>query len=151
MSFLPDSAYKIEQLSVFLENRAGRLAEIIHLLGQAQLNIRALSLADTSDFGILRLLASDNHVAEKLLKEHGFTTGRTHVVAVEMADIPGSLDHLLGLLSARGINVEYMYAFARRTLGRAIMIFRFDMIDAAIELLRGEGSAILPAADLAAL
>lgn len=148
MSAVLDSAFKVEQLSVFLENRAGRLSEVIHLLASSGLNIRALSLADTSDFGILRLIANDNRGAGQILKDNGFTTGRTHVVAVELADTPGSLDELLQLLSRNGINVEYMYAFARRDLARAVMIFRFDMIDSAISLLRSHGIGILPAADL---
>lgn len=143
-----DSDLKVEQLSVFLENRAGRLAEVIHLLAEAGINIRALSLADTSDFGILRMLVSNNAQAEKILKAHGLTTGHTDVIAVELSDVPGSLDHLLQLLSCRGINVEYMYAGPRRTLENAVMIFRFDKIDAAIETLRENGFVMLLKAQL---
>lgn len=147
---LLDSAYKAEQLSVFLENRAGRLAEIIHLLAKANINIRAVSLADTSDFGILRMMLNDLPKAEELLKSHGFTTGRTSVVAVELPDKPGSLDNLLQLLCKNDINVEYMYAYARCDLACAIMVFRFDRIDKAIEVLRASKHPLVPSEKLCA-
>lgn len=124
------------QISVFLENKAGQLASLIHLLAVHKINIRALSLADTSDFGILRLMVSRPEEAATLLKEHGFTTGRANVVAVELKDEPGSLDKILQLLSKNSINVEYMYACARRDERFAIMIFRFDKTDEAISILR---------------
>ena len=138
-----DSGLKAEQLSVFLENRAGRLSDVIHLLAGAGVNIRALSLADTSDFGILRMMVSDISLAERILKANGLTTGHTDVVAVELPDVPGSLDGLLQLLSGKGINVEYMYAGTRLSLEKAVMIFRFDKIDAAIETLRENGFRLL--------
>jgi len=126
---------RVEQISVFLENRAGRLAEITRVLGDAGVNIRALSLADTSDFGILRLIVSDNDKAKETLKEHGFTVGKTSVVAVEVEDRPGGLNRILEILSQEGINVEYMYAFVQHSGENALMIFRFDDIDAAVKLL----------------
>ena len=136
---------KAEQLSVFLENRAGRLAEVIHTLAEAGINIRALSLADTSDFGILRMIVCDHEKAKEVLKEKGFTLGRTSVVAVEVPDEPGGLDSVLQLVSSNGINVEYMYAFIQREHGRAVMIFRFDKVDEAVELLVRHKFAIIPA------
>ena len=102
---------KAEQISVFLENRAGRLAEVTRSLREAGINIRALSLADTSDFGILRLIVSEPEKAKEILKDRGFTLGRTSVVAVQVNDQPGGLDSILELVSENGINVEYMYAF----------------------------------------
>jgi hypothetical protein len=126
---------RVEQISVFLENRAGRLAEITRVLGDAGVNIRALSLADTSDFGILRLIVSDNDKAKEALKEHGFTVGKTSVVAVEVEDRPGGLNRILEILSKEGVNVEYMYAFVQHSGANALMIFRFDDIDAAVKLL----------------
>ena len=90
---------RVEQISVFLENKAGRLAEVTRVLSEAGVNIRALSLADTSDFGILRLIVNDNDKAKATLKEHGFTVGKTDVVAVEVADRPGGLALILGILS----------------------------------------------------
>lgn len=145
MRSLPDNEFRHEQISVFLENRAGRLSEVMRLLAAAGVNIRAVSLADTSDFGILRMMVSDNIRAESVLKENGFTTGRTSVLAIELPDVPGSLDNLLQLLSAGSINVEYMYAYARRDLAKAVMIFRFDKIDQAISILKASAFELLPA------
>ena len=141
---------KAEQLSVFLENRAGRLAEVTHTLAEAGVNIRALSLADTSDFGILRLIVCDPELAKQALKEKGFTLGRTSVVAVEVPDRPGGLDGVLHLVSTHDINVEYMYAFLQREKGGAILIFRFDKVDQAIELLKEHKFTILPPDEICA-
>lgn len=146
-----NSDLKATQISVFLENRAGRLSEVIHLLAAKGINIRAVSLADTSDFGILRMMVNDNAATEKLLKEHGFTTGRTDVLALALEDAPGALDNILQLVSKNGINVEYMYAYARQKLQEAVMIFRFDKLDAAIELLVENGIKIIAARTLASI
>ena len=104
----------VEQISIFLENKAGRLVEVTRALAEAHINIRALSLADTSDFGILRVIVDDTEKAKMVLKERGLTVGRTNVVAVEVNDQPGGLDHILEVLSEKNINVEYMYAFVQR-------------------------------------
>ena len=134
---------KTEQISVFLENRAGRLADVTHALAEAQVSIKALSLADTSDFGILRLLVKEHEKAKTILKEKGFTFGCTSVVPVEVQDSPGGLDSVLQLVSQNGINVEYMYSLIPRNQPQAIMIFRFDKIDMAIELLEKHNFRIL--------
>ena len=134
---------QVEQISVFMENRAGRLAEITRVLGKAGVNIRAFSLADTSDFGILRLIVNDNDKAKAALKEHGFTVGKTNVVAVEVEDRPGGLNHILELLGKKNINVEYMYAFVQHTGENAVIIFRFDDIDAAVKLLLNNNVKVL--------
>ncbi|MBW2565571.1 MAG: ACT domain-containing protein [Deltaproteobacteria bacterium] len=134
---------QVEQISVFLENRAGRLAEITRVLGEAGVSIRALSLADTSDFGILRLIVNDNDKAKAALKEHGFTVGITNVVAVEVEDRPGGLNHILEILSKEDINVEYMYAFVQHTGEYAVIIFRFDDIDAAVKILLDNNIKVL--------
>ena len=139
-----------EQLSVFLENRAGRLAEVTHALAEAGVNIRALSLADTSDFGILRMIVCDHEKAQAVLKAKGFTLGRTSVVAVEVPDTPGGLDSVLQLVSTHGINVEYMYAFVHRAAESAVMIFRFDNVEQTITVLQANNFTILPAAQLCA-
>ena len=135
---------KVEQISIFLENRAGRLSEVTRVLSESGVNIRALSLADTSDFGILRLIVSDFDHAKKVLKENGFTVGRTTVVAVEVEDKPGGLHNILHLLSSQGINVEYMYAFVQQSGKNAVLIFRFDRTDEAIEILQKNGLKIVP-------
>jgi len=134
---------KVEQISIFIENKSGRLAEITRILGDAGINIRALSLADTSDFGILRLIVDNVETAKAVLKEKGFTVSKTEVVAVEVPDRPGGLSSLLQTLDANQINVEYMYAFVERCGGNTVIIFRFDETDKAIESLRGSGFTIL--------
>ena len=134
----------VEQISIFIENKFGRLAEVTRILGDAGINIRTLSLADTSDFGILRLIVNDAEKARTVLKERGFTVSKTEVVAVEIPDRPGGLADILQVLDADGINVEYMYAFVERCGENATMIFRFDETLKAIATLTGKGFHILP-------
>lgn len=129
----------VEQISVFLENKAGRLAEVTRILSEANINIRALSLADTSDFGILRLIVNDNAKAKEELKRRGFTVGKTDVVAVEVNDQPGGLHHILQILQQAGVNVEYMYAFVQQSGTNAVIIFRFDNADEAVKFLNQNG------------
>ena len=102
---------KVEQISIFLENRPGALEGVTKIISDAGINIRALSLADTSDFGILRLIVNDVENAWKILKQNGYTVKRTDVVAVEVPDRPGGLHSILAVLNKKGINVEYMYAY----------------------------------------
>ncbi len=139
---------KVEQISIFLENKSGRLAEVAGILADAGINIRALSLADTSDFGILRLIVNDTEKAKSILKENGFTVGKTEVIAVEVPDRPGGLAGILKILGDRGINVEYMYAFVQSSGENAIIIFRFDEIDKAIDALQSAGVRILKGEEL---
>ena len=134
---------KVEQISIFIENKSGRLAEITRILGEAGINIRALSLADTSDFGILRLIVNDGAAATTVLKEAGFTVNRTEVVAVEVPDRPGGLSAILQALDQETINVEYMYAFVERCGGNAVIIFRFDETDKAIAALKAHNFNML--------
>ena len=134
----------VEQISIFIENKFGRLAEVTRILGDAGVNIRTLSLADTSDFGILRLIVNDTDKAKAVLKERGFTVSKTEVVAVEIPDRPGGLADILQALDTDGINVEYMYAFVERCGENAVMIFRFDETQKAIAALTGKGFTILP-------
>ncbi len=124
-----------KQISVFIENRSGRLAKITTVLGNAGINIRAMSLADTSDFGILRLIVSDAEKAADTLKDHGFTVRISRVIAVAIPDVPGALGNLLSLMELAGLNVEYMYAFVQKNMDQAIIIFRFDQTEKAVEVL----------------
>jgi hypothetical protein len=135
---------KVEQISIFLENRPGALEGVTKVISDAKINIRALSLADTSDFGILRLIVNDVETARKILKEKGYTVKRTEVVAVEVPDRPGGLHSIMQALSDKGINVEYMYAFVERSGQNAIIIFRFEPIDKAIAVLVESGFSVLP-------
>lgn len=134
---------KVEQISIFLENKSGRLAEVTEILARNNINLRALSLADTADFGIFRLIVSDPAAAASLLKESGFTVGMNEVVAVVVPDRPGGLAGILETLQGKGINVEYMYAFVQKSEGNAVLIFRFDDPDKAIAALRGAGVRVL--------
>lgn len=130
---------RIKQISIFLENKPGRLAEVTEILSEGSINIRALSVADTSDFGVLRLIVDDSDKAETILKNNGFTVRKTDVVAVGVSDRPGGLHAILDLLLNAGVNVEYLYAFVHPSGGQAVMIFRFDEIDMAIEKLQDNG------------
>lgn len=134
---------KVEQISIFIENKSGRLAEVTRVLGEAGINIRALSLADTSDFGILRLIVNKTDEAKAVLKSKGFTVNKTDVVAVEVPDRPLGLNSILEILDQGKVNVEYMYAFVERCGENAVIIFRFDNTDDAIEVLTQGGITIL--------
>ena len=142
------SSMKVEQISIFLENKPGGLEEVTRILKDAQINIRTLSLADTTDFGILRLIVNDVDTASRVLKENGLRFSRTTVVAVEVPDRPGGLHSILEVLSKNGINVEYLYAFVERSGENAVIIFRFDAPDKAIEVLEKNGLTVLPGAKL---
>lgn len=134
---------RVEQISVFLENKTGRLAEVSRILAEAEINIRALSLADTSDFGILRLIVNNNDKAKEALKQHGFTVGKTDVVAVEVEDRPGGLNKILDCLYRSSVNVEYMYAFVQQSGNNAVIIFRFDNLDEAVKVLTQNGVKVI--------
>ncbi len=141
----------VEQISIFLENKSGRLAEVTSVLSEAAINIRALYLADTADFGILRLIVNDAEKARQILKEHGFTVEKTKVVAIEVPDSPGGLSKILNTMKAEGINVEYMYAFVEKSGENAIVIFRFDEFEKSVDTLRQSGIRILEGEELSAL
>jgi len=126
---------KIQQLSIFMENRAGRLAKITTAIGQAGINIRAMSLADTSDFGILRLIVTDTEKARKILKDQGFTVKISDVIAAAIPDIPGALGNLLAIIEHAALNVEYMYVVAEKHMDEAILILRFDDLEKAVDVL----------------
>lgn len=134
---------QVEQISIFIENKSGRLAEVTRVLGSQGINIRALSLADTSDFGILRLIVDKTDLAKTALKEQGFTVSKTEVVAIEVPDQPGGLAGILKVLDEAKVNVEYMYAFVERCGGNAVIIFRFDDAAEAIRVLLASGMRIL--------
>ena len=133
----------VEQISVFLENKAGRLAEVTRIIAEANINIRALSLADTSDFGILRLIVNDNNRAKAELKKAGFTVAKTDVVAVEVSDRPGGLHHILRILQKANVNVEYMYAFVQQSGANAVLIFRFDNLGEALRILKDNNVQVI--------
>ncbi|HEY1203668.1 MAG: ACT domain-containing protein [Bryobacteraceae bacterium] len=134
---------KIHQLSLFLENQPGQLIEPCHILSRAGIDIRTLTLADTQQFGILRLIVSDWQAGAKVLREAGYVINVTEVVAVEVPDRPGGLGELLELLKDSRVNIEYMYAFTFGRGDKAVLIFRFDDPDRALGLLKGSAINVL--------
>lgn len=134
---------RVKQISVFIENRSGRLRELTKVLGDNGINIRALSLADTSDYGILRLIVDKPAEALDVLKKANFTLAETDVIAIEVPDTPGGLATVLGFLTDEGINVEYMYAFVEKSSYNAVMIFRIEDIEKAIWILKQNNVTIL--------
>ncbi len=134
---------RAEQLSIFLENKAGSIAEVTAILRDAGVNIRALSLADTTDFGVLRMVVNKITKAEQALKAEGFSVGKTNIIAISVDDSPGGLNKILDPIYAQNINVEYMYAFANPKGYNAIMVFRFDDTDKAINILQENSLEII--------
>jgi hypothetical protein len=133
----------VAQVSVFLENRTGGLADVVDVLAKNGIDIQAVTLADMSDFGILRIIVEDADRAKTVLKAAGFTADKTRVVAVEVPDRPGGLAETLAVLRSQGINVEYMYSAARKKGERAIVILRVDEIGKAAGALREAGVKVL--------
>jgi hypothetical protein len=146
-----EEGMQVEQISVFLENKSGRLSEVTAILSEANVNIRALALADTSDFGVLRLIVDETEKARQTLKNNGFTVGKTNVVAVEVPDRPGGLHDILMMLHEANLNVEYMYAFVRSSGNNAVMIFRIEKDQDAISLLESKGVSVIDGEHLYAL
>ena len=133
----------VQQLSVFLENRAGRLDEVATVLAENGVNILALTLADTADFGILRMIVSDVETAQKVLSSENFLVKTTEVIAVQVPDEPGGLEQVLKVLRERSCNVEYMYGFTGKNSGNAVMIFRFEDAKCAAIALNNAGVEVL--------
>ena len=134
---------KLKQISVFLENRKGRLQKALEVLGNANVNIRTLSIADTSEFGILRMIVPDIDQVQSILEEHNFVVKVNDVIAVGVPDEPGGLEKILGILNRADINVEYLYAFVEKKADQAIVVLRTEDIDAGINALRDGGATIL--------
>ena len=133
----------IKQLSIFVENRRGRLAEITRILADKQVDIRALSLADTSDFGILRLIVNNPDTAYAALSEAGIMVRATQVIAVAMPDSPGGFADVVATLADADIDVEYLYAFLSRKSGEAVVILRVNDLARSVELLTAKGNRLL--------
>jgi len=129
----------IKQISVFLENTTGRLCEVTQTLANAGVNLRAISIADTADFGILRIIADKTDEAVNALIEAGFTTRQTTVAAVEVEDKPGSLAALMELFRTSGINIEYLYASLEGSDGKAVVIFKLEDHEKGFEILKKSG------------
>lgn len=133
----------VKQISVFLENKAGRLADVTKVLGSNKIDISALSIADTTHFGILRLIVNDPDAAEIILKDAGFTVSSSPVLAIAIEDTAGSLSIALDALDAKAIGVDYIYAFVGKTQTKALVIFRVEDIPAATKVLTEAGITVL--------
>ncbi|MDO8870093.1 MAG: acetolactate synthase [Methanobacteriaceae archaeon] len=139
---------KLKQISIFLENKEGRLKKAINILSQNNINIRALSIADTSEFGILRLIVPEPEKAQEKLEENNFVVKVNEVIAVEVPDQPGGLDSILSILYDSQINVEYLYAFVEKNEDKAIVVIKTENIDEGIAALEESNINIMSAEDV---
>lgn len=133
----------VKQISIFLENKSGRLAEVTRTLGENDIDISALSIADTTDFGILRLIVNKPEKTERILKENGFMVSCTDVIAIGVEDKPGGLAAALEILGLESIGIEYMYAFVSKKEDEALVILRVEDPEKATKVLRNKGISVL--------
>jgi hypothetical protein len=139
---------KLKQISIFLENKEGRLKKAINILSQSNINIRALSIADTSEFGILRLIVHNSEKAQKKLEANKFVVKVNEVIAVEVPDQPGGLDSILEILYDSKINVEYLYAFVEKNEDKAIVVIKTENIDDGINALENKNIRLMSSEDV---
>lgn len=126
----------VKQISIFLENKSGRLAEVTKLLGDGGINLRAMTIADTADFGILRLITHNTERALKILEDGGFTARVTEVLGVEVPDKPGGLSSVMDVFAKNGVNIEYLYASLEKNENNAIVIFKVENIQKGMKVLQ---------------
>ncbi|AEF85221.1 amino acid-binding ACT domain protein [Treponema primitia ZAS-2] len=134
---------QIKQISVFLENNAGRLADVTKVLAEAAINIRAISIADTADFGILRLIVDKSDAAISALNKAAFTTRLTDVVAVEIGDTPGCLAKVMELFQKSKVNIEYLYASLEGKVGKAVVIFKLENLEQGLKIITDNGLSMV--------
>ena len=139
---------KIHQVSVFLENKPGQLRTACDVLAKAGINMVTLSLADTAQFGILRVIVQDWQKAKTVLERAGCVVKITEVLAIEVADKPGGLSQILEIVERAGLNIEYMYAFTEKRGDRAMLVFRFTNPDAALKALQEGGINVVGTVEL---
>jgi hypothetical protein len=134
----------IKQISVFVENKQGRLYTLTDVLAKEGIDLKAMTIADTMDFGIMRCIVADPDRTLRVIRENDFTASITEVIAVEVPDMPGGLSKILKLLSEAKISVEYLYSFVRKHKDNALIIFRVEDPNGAVEVLNGGGVNVLP-------
>ena len=139
---------RVRQVSIFLENKSGRLYEVCKCLAEAGVNIRALSIAETADYGVLRLIVNDPDAALRAVSGGGFTVSETEVIAVEVPDEPGGLAGVLAPLHEANVNIEYIYSFVEKSGSSAIVVFRVEQLDEAIRALQGGGFTVMREEDV---
>lgn len=138
----------VTQLSAFVTNKPGHLQKVLKVLADENINIITLTIAETIDFGILRMIVNDPDKGYSVLKEHNITSSITDVLALEIEDTPGSLFNALDVFANLSLNIEYMYAFTEKRGGKAVMIFRFEDIEAAKKALKDKGYNIVRKIDI---
>jgi hypothetical protein len=131
----------IKQISVFLENNAGRLGEVTRVLAEKGINIRAISIADTADFGILRLIVNNSDEGANVLTKAGFTARLSDVAAVEIEDSPGSLARVMELFQKTNVNIEYLYASLEGNAGKAVVVFKLEDHQRGLQIIKENGLA----------
>ncbi len=141
----------VNQISVFVENKTGSLASVTKLLADARVNLRAFSIADTSEFGILRMIVDDPEAVEAVLKSNNVTVTKTPVLAVRLEDKPGSMNTVLETLAANGVSVEYAYAFVARAQDAAYVVLRVDEPGSVAQILRDNGISVIGGDELKGL
>ena len=142
---------KITQISVFLENRKGRLYDVCSLLGENDVNIRALTIAETESFGVLRIVVDKSEAAIQLLQDNGFVANFTDVVAIEVGDRPGGLAAVLKIFSDNDVNIEYMYGFVEKFSDKALLVFRFEDTDFAQQILAKNSISVVTKQEIGGL
>ncbi|HDP80001.1 MAG TPA: ACT domain-containing protein [Spirochaetes bacterium] len=138
----------VTQLSLFLENKPGRLQSALKVLSEKNINIRTLTIAEVADFGIIRMIVNNPDEAARALRENHFTCSVNEVLAIELDDVPGALEKALESFGRHKLNIEYMYAFTEKRGDKAVMIFRFDDIELAKKALNEEGYRIVKKIDI---
>lgn len=139
---------KVNQLSVFIENEPGRLYNVSKVLEEAKINIRALSLAETENYGILRMIVDNTSGAREILNKDNYTVNITEVIAVQVEDKPGGLAVILKIFEENNVNIEYMYAYIEKKEANAVMIFRIDAVDQAIGILQQKNITLYSGSEL---
>jgi len=129
----------IKQISVFMENTTGRLAQVTGLIADKGLNLRAISIADTADFGILRMVVDKPDEAMAILEKEGFTGKETDVIGVEVEDHPGGLAKVMKIFRDEGVNIEYLYASLERNANKAVVIFKVGDVDKGVKMIEKHG------------
>ena len=135
---------KIKQLSIFLQNRMGSLSKPLEVLTENEINIKAMCMADTSEFGILRLVVDNPEKGQEVLSENNFLVKITEIIGVEMNDTPGGLTTVLKVIKDNGIDLEFLYAFTHDKVGKAILLLHADNIDELISVLQDNNIVIVP-------
>jgi len=142
---------RIKQISVFLENRQGRLYDVCSLLGSNDINIRALTIAETESFGVLRIVVDKSDAAIKLLRDNQFVANFTDVIAIEVPDQPGGLASILKVLAENNVNIEYMYGFVEKFSDKALLVMRFEDTDFAQKMLAKQNVHVVAEKDIQGL